>query len=124
MSAVARIAFNSVHAGGAFTTSLPRTFATSVARAQAVPIQKPVLNKEFKIYRWVRVVHWFVILPQETHALDFVFKNPDEPAKKPTLQTYTIDLNQCGPMVPSHISYTSHFSYALPCPMSGSGRLD
>ncbi|OBZ78259.1 Succinate dehydrogenase [ubiquinone] iron-sulfur subunit, mitochondrial [Grifola frondosa] len=54
-----------------------RTFASSAARAQAVPTQKPVLNKEFKIYRW----------------------NPDEPAKKPTLQSYTIDLNQCGPMI-------------------------
>ena len=26
-------------------------------------------------------------------------KNPDEPSKKPELQSYTIDLNQCGPMV-------------------------
>ena len=26
-------------------------------------------------------------------------QNPDEPAKKPTLQSYTIDLNQTGPMV-------------------------
>ncbi|KAH8827245.1 iron-sulfur protein subunit of succinate dehydrogenase, Sdh2p [Flagelloscypha sp. PMI_526] len=39
--------------------------------------KKPVLNKEFKIYRW----------------------NPDEPAKKPELQSYTIDLNQTGPMI-------------------------
>ncbi|CCL99515.1 uncharacterized protein FIBRA_01533 [Fibroporia radiculosa] len=54
-----------------------RTFASSSARNQAVPTEKPVLNKEFKIYRW----------------------NPDEPAAKPTLQTYTVDLNQCGPMV-------------------------
>jgi len=34
-------------------------------------------NKSFKIYRW----------------------NPDTPAEKPHLQTYDIDLNQCGPMV-------------------------
>ncbi|KAI5119236.1 hypothetical protein M0805_002161 [Coniferiporia weirii] len=54
-----------------------RAFASSAARWQAEPVQKPVLNKEFKIYRW----------------------NPDEPSKKPTLQSYTIDLNQCGPMV-------------------------
>ncbi|KAI0717940.1 succinate dehydrogenase and fumarate r [Fomitopsis betulina] len=54
-----------------------RTFATSSARAQAVPTEKPVLTKEFKIYRW----------------------NPDEPAAKPKLQTYSIDLNQCGPMI-------------------------
>ena len=26
-------------------------------------------------------------------------QNPDEPAKKPTLQSYNIDLNQTGPMV-------------------------
>ena len=26
-------------------------------------------------------------------------QNPDEPAKKPELQSYTIDLNQTGPMV-------------------------
>ncbi|KAI0728572.1 hypothetical protein C8Q72DRAFT_885148 [Fomitopsis betulina] len=48
-----------------------RTFATSSARAQAVPTEKPVLTKKFKIYRW----------------------NPDEPAAKPKLQTYSIDLN-------------------------------
>ena len=26
-------------------------------------------------------------------------QNPDEPAKKPELQAYELDLNQCGPMV-------------------------
>ncbi|EPS94983.1 hypothetical protein FOMPIDRAFT_1133380 [Fomitopsis schrenkii] len=57
--------------------SSARTFATSSVRAQAVPTEKPVLKKEFKIYRW----------------------NPDEPAAKPKLQTYSIDLNQCGPMI-------------------------
>ena len=31
-----------------------RTFTSSVSRAQAVPVEKTVLNKEFKIYRWVR----------------------------------------------------------------------
>lgn len=68
-------------ARGAFNASRPRTlartFATSSARGQAVPTEKPVLNKQFKIYRW----------------------NPDEPAKKPELQTYNINLNECGPMV-------------------------
>ncbi|KAI5991049.1 iron-sulphar subunit protein of succinate dehydrogenase [Pisolithus orientalis] len=54
-----------------------RSFASSAARWQAVPAEKPVLQKEFKIYRW----------------------NPDEPDKKPMLQSYTIDLNQTGPMV-------------------------
>ncbi|CAH7690107.1 succinate dehydrogenase iron-sulfur subunit, mitochondrial [Phakopsora pachyrhizi] len=33
--------------------------------------------KRFQIYRW----------------------NPDEPSKKPSLQTYSIDLKRCGPMV-------------------------
>lgn len=33
--------------------SAVRTFASSSARRQAVPTEKPVLNKEFKIYRWV-----------------------------------------------------------------------
>ncbi|KAJ3479091.1 hypothetical protein NLI96_g9300 [Meripilus lineatus] len=59
------------------TRSALRGFATSAQRSQAVPTEKPVLLKEFKIYRW----------------------NPDEPAKKPTLQSYTIDLNQTGPMI-------------------------
>src|SRR6267154_6219889 len=30
-----------------------RSFASSAARCQATPLEKPVLNKEFKIYRWV-----------------------------------------------------------------------
>lgn len=30
-----------------------RTFASSSARSQAVPTEKPVLSKQFKIYRWV-----------------------------------------------------------------------
>jgi len=62
---------------GALSRASLRTFATSAARSQAVPTEKPTLMKEFKIYRW----------------------NPDEPEKKPTLQSYTIDLNQTGPMV-------------------------
>ncbi len=58
-------------------SSNARLFSTSSVALQATPLQKPVMNKEFKIYRW----------------------NPDEPSKKPTLQSYTIDLNQTGPMV-------------------------
>ncbi|EIN05619.1 iron-sulphar subunit protein of succinate dehydrogenase [Punctularia strigosozonata HHB-11173 SS5] len=54
-----------------------RAFASSATRRQAVPTEKPVLKKQFKIYRW----------------------DPEEPAKKPTLQTYEVDLNQCGPMI-------------------------
>ncbi|KAH0828840.1 iron-sulphar subunit protein of succinate dehydrogenase [Lanmaoa asiatica] len=64
---------------GALRASL-RTFTSSVARSQAVPTEKPTLMKEFKIYRW----------------------NPDEPEKKPALQSYTIDLNQTGPMARIH----------------------
>lgn len=49
-SAVARSSLlRSTRTGG----SAVRGFATSVQRAQAVPSEKPVLNKEFKIYRWV-----------------------------------------------------------------------
>ena len=54
-----------------------RSFSTTSVAFQATPLEKPVLNKEFKIYRW----------------------NPDEPEKKPTLQSYIIDLNQTGPMI-------------------------
>jgi hypothetical protein len=32
-------------------------------------------------------------------AVSDIVQNPDEPAKKPELQAYDIDLNQCGPMV-------------------------
>ncbi|KAF9531492.1 succinate dehydrogenase iron-sulfur subunit [Crepidotus variabilis] len=54
-----------------------RAFSTSQRYRQATPQEKPVLMKEFKIYRW----------------------NPDEPDKKPELQSYNIDLNQTGPMI-------------------------
>ncbi|KZS90120.1 succinate dehydrogenase iron-sulfur protein subunit [Sistotremastrum niveocremeum HHB9708] len=57
--------------------NVSRAFSTTTARKLAVAAEKPVLIKEFKIYRW----------------------NPDEPSKKPTLQSYQVDLNQCGPMV-------------------------
>ena len=39
--------------GGAATASV-RCFSASASRTQAVPVEKPVLMKEFKIYRWVR----------------------------------------------------------------------
>ncbi len=42
-----------------------RGFAISAARAQAVPQEKTVVNKEFKIYRLVRIRHVFVM---EMHA--------------------------------------------------------
>ena len=36
-----------------------RTFVSSASRWQAVPTQKPALQKEFKIYRWVRATALF-----------------------------------------------------------------
>lgn len=70
-----------------YRPGLSRGFATSARRALATPVPekapgtaqraKPPHIKEFKIYRW----------------------NPDEPEKKPSLQSYNVDLNQCGPMI-------------------------
>ncbi|RUP45614.1 iron-sulfur subunit of succinate dehydrogenase [Jimgerdemannia flammicorona] len=56
-----------------------RSLKTSAAANMAVPNEsaKPPLNKTFQIYRW----------------------NPDKPTEKPTLQSYTVDLNSCGPMI-------------------------
>ncbi|KDN51400.1 DHSB_USTMA succinate dehydrogenase iron-sulfur protein mitochondrial precursor [Tilletiaria anomala UBC 951] len=55
-----------------------RRFATSSPARLATPVNAKLQHlKEFKIYRW----------------------NPDKPAEKPRLQTYTLDLNACGPMV-------------------------
>ncbi|KAN0125874.1 Alpha-helical ferredoxin [Russula decolorans] len=58
-------------------TLLLRSFSSSAPTWQAVPTETKPLNKEFKIYRW----------------------NPDEPQKKPELQSYTLNLNECGPMI-------------------------
>jgi len=64
-------------------TSFVRSLRTSVpalqATASAAPTEdkKKPLIKKFAIYRW----------------------NPEEPSVKPKMQTYEIDLNQCGPMV-------------------------
>jgi len=84
-----------------------RGFATSTRAGQATPLQKPVIEKEFKIYRWVRSL----LVETYTRA-----QNPDEPAKKPTLQTYKIDLNQCGPMVSFRIML---HAWALLRPLHG-----
>ncbi|KAJ3530356.1 hypothetical protein NMY22_g8605 [Coprinellus aureogranulatus] len=59
-----------------------QTFARRAAQrapalSRSMATQKPVLMKEFKIYRW----------------------NPDKPEEKPKLQSYKIDLNQTGPMI-------------------------
>ncbi|AAW44728.1 hypothetical protein CNBG1290 [Cryptococcus deneoformans B-3501A] len=55
-----------------------RSFHATASAQLATPVegkQPPI--KEFKIYRW----------------------NPDVPNEKPKLQTYKIDLSQCGPMM-------------------------
>ncbi|OCB87281.1 succinate dehydrogenase iron-sulfur subunit, mitochondrial [Sanghuangporus baumii] len=62
---------------GVHAPVLVRGFASTAVRAQAEPVQKQPMIKEFKIYRW----------------------DPENPSQKPTLQSYKIDLNQCGPMV-------------------------
>lgn len=61
-----------------------RSFASSANARFAQPTDaktpgagKQPQMKEFKIYRW----------------------NPDTPAEKPTLQSYHVDLSQCGPMM-------------------------
>ncbi|KAL1922818.1 uncharacterized protein VTP21DRAFT_9194 [Calcarisporiella thermophila] len=61
-----------------------RTIKTTSANNMAVeaspPLNsqpKPRFEKTFQIYRW----------------------DPDKPTEKPRMQTYTVDLNQCGPMV-------------------------
>lgn len=90
MSFLASTSLRSLRAS-ASTSSSPvasvaaKSFSTSSVRALATPAEvqagsappKPQNYKDFKIYRW----------------------NPDEPAKKPHLQTYKVDLNACGPMV-------------------------
>ncbi|GAA5981227.1 hypothetical protein JCM5350_006068 [Sporobolomyces pararoseus] len=47
------------------------------ALATAATESKPEQIKKFQIYRW----------------------NPDKPSEKPHLQTYSVDMNKCGPMV-------------------------
>ncbi|KAJ9479868.1 Succinate dehydrogenase [ubiquinone] iron-sulfur subunit, mitochondrial [Pseudozyma hubeiensis] len=66
------------------STSRAAAFSTTAAARLATPTSdnvgssgKPQHLKQFKIYRW----------------------NPDKPSEKPRLQSYTLDLNQTGPMV-------------------------
>ena len=82
-----------------------RAFASSARSWQAVPQQKPTFMKEFKIYRWVRYnfhEHLFLLPICLEHV-----QNPDEPDKKPTLQSYQLDLNQTGPMVSGTETFSS-----------------
>lgn len=52
-------------------------FTRSMASVAEVPQEKASNMKTFQVYRW----------------------NPDTPAEKPRMQSYTIDLNKTGPMV-------------------------
>lgn len=58
-----------------------RAISTTAPRHHAAPAPTPTAPsqklKEFKIYRW----------------------NPDAPSEKPTLQSYQVNLAECGPMV-------------------------
>ncbi|WWC65870.1 succinate dehydrogenase [ubiquinone] iron-sulfur subunit, mitochondrial [Kwoniella dejecticola CBS 10117] len=57
---------------------LARSFHATSSASMATPSEhKPEQTKEFKIYRW----------------------NPDTPTEKPKLQSYKVDLTQCGPMM-------------------------
>ncbi|OAJ37121.1 succinate dehydrogenase [ubiquinone] iron-sulfur subunit, mitochondrial [Batrachochytrium dendrobatidis JEL423] len=58
----------------AFNTTAVVQLAQEATSAN--PLAKPVLMKSFEIYRW----------------------NPEKSEEKPRIQTYQIDLNQCGPM--------------------------
>ncbi|WVF68229.1 succinate dehydrogenase [ubiquinone] iron-sulfur subunit, mitochondrial [Kwoniella sp. CBS 6097] len=58
--------------------SASRAFHATASASLATPAEsKPAQVKEFKIYRW----------------------NPDTPSEKPKLQSYKVDLSQCGPMM-------------------------
>ena len=47
---------NTTRAARSFPAVAARSFASSASRPQAEPVQKPVHQKEFKIYRWVCIV--------------------------------------------------------------------
>jgi succinate dehydrogenase (ubiquinone) iron-sulfur subunit len=59
------------------SSSKSSSFATPAEEHAGQQPSSSAESKEFSIYRW----------------------NPDEPSKKPSLQTYSIDLKKCGPMV-------------------------
>lgn len=78
-----------------------RSFSSSALARQAVPIETKPLNKEFKIYRWVPLSLLLSTSLYSVHRFSFL-QNPDEPQNSPQLQSYTINLNECGPMVGTH----------------------
>lgn len=61
------------------SANLARAFSITAPNHHAAPAPVPKSQKlkEFKIYRW----------------------NPDQPSEKPTLQSYQVNLAECGPMV-------------------------
>ncbi|WVR08041.1 succinate dehydrogenase [ubiquinone] iron-sulfur subunit, mitochondrial [Kwoniella sp. DSM 27419] len=62
----------------AIAAPVARAFHATASASLATPAEtKPSQVKEFKIYRW----------------------NPDTPSEKPKLQSYKVDLGQCGPMM-------------------------
>ncbi len=75
-----------------------RSFSSSAVTWQAVPAESKPLNKEFKIYRWVLSSLLFSSCLYSLFIV-ILLQNPDKPEKKPELQAYTINLNECGPMV-------------------------
>jgi succinate dehydrogenase (ubiquinone) iron-sulfur subunit len=69
-------------ARGMATTASGYSVETAIPESKTSTIQEPAKDSEakiktFHIYRW----------------------NPDEPASKPRMQSYTLDLNKTGPMV-------------------------
>ncbi|OZJ04771.1 hypothetical protein BZG36_01866 [Bifiguratus adelaidae] len=75
---------NSIATQGAARTLKTSATANMASPQESAPslTEEPVagkepLNKTFQIYRW----------------------NPDKPTEKPQLQSYTVDINSCGPMV-------------------------
>lgn len=74
---VLRPSIASTSRAAAFSTTVAARLATPTSDANVGSSGKPQHLKQFKIYRW----------------------NPDKPSEKPRLQSYTLDLNQTGPMV-------------------------
>jgi hypothetical protein len=94
-------------------TLLLRSFSSSAASRQAVPTESKSLNKEFKIYRWVPSSLFLSICPDCSTVI--LLQNPEEPQKSPELQSYTINLNECGPMVGTlPLSTTLDLAHLLP----------
>lgn len=102
-----------LNAARSISTTASRAFATPTPEGQGA--NKQANMKEMKIYRWVSRGFYTVrrrplaagvveCFGREANADEEVwltrcFQNPDAPAEKPKLQSYKIDLGQCGPMV-------------------------